>query len=131
MRGLIATVTVLLSAGSLALAQDGPSPAKKTPAWVSFDLPTVDFATAGAFGGPQPYADERGFRGAPDEWQPEKEVSWRSGALGLGLREENGRIKGGPYIEAGDWRLDLRPLSSDNVLDIDGMTLRLTTRFGD
>ena len=123
---LAAVVTLLSAAGPLAMAGESPSTMRAALLRLPFDAPILaDPVGAGAVAGKGRAAATR------DEWRPEEEVSWRSGALGLGLREEDGRIKGGPYLEAGSWRLDLRPHTDANVLDIDGVTLRLSTRFGD
>lgn len=126
MRELAVIMAVLLSVGSAALAQEGPQTTKAPPIQLSFDLPTADGS-----GGPEPSTGQFGFRAATGEWQPGSEVSWQRGALGLGFREENGRIKGGAYLESAGWRLDLRPLNNDNVLDTNGVTLRLSTKLGD
>lgn len=126
MRELAAFVTVLLMAGPAAQAGDGPLAIGAASILSPFD-PSVTDDPIGA----RIVARERRFGATREEWRPREEVAWQSGALGLGLREENGRVKGGPYLEAGGWRLDLRPLTDANVLDIDGVTLRLSTRFGD
>ncbi len=126
MRELAGIVTVLLMAGPAALAGDSPLAIGTASILSPFALPVTDDPI-----GARIIAGERRFGATREEWRPREEVTWRSGALGLGLREENGRVKGGPYLEAGGWRLDLRPLTDANVLDIDGVTLRLSTRFGD
>ncbi|HRY25371.1 MAG: hypothetical protein R3D28_21700 [Geminicoccaceae bacterium] len=128
MRGSTAMMAVLLSLGSAALAEDGRPATRPALVWAGVEHSRVDLAHVK---GTEPLVGEHGFGALRDDWQPGQEVAWQHGAIGLGLREENGRIKGGPYLQAGDWRLDLRPVGSDNALDIDGVTLRLTTKFGD
>lgn len=60
---------------------------------------------------------------------PPGEVTWRVNGLNLGMREEDGRLKGDLFVERGSWRLGVRPTTGGGALATDGIMLRFSTRL--
>lgn len=117
MRGSRPILAMLGLLGAVATAAAEPAGTVGRPA--RLDLRSPGAAVDGG-------STEDGILRASD---PPGEVTWRLDGLALGMREEDGRLKGDLFVERGSWRLGVRPTTGGGALATDGIMLRFSTRL--
>ncbi len=121
-RAAFVLLLACIGSGAQAQSKAGQPEGKGQGVTLSLDFDTRSIGSA---------SQQRfGADGMDRNWQPGEEVSWQSGAVGLGLRNEGGKIKGGLFVRGGGWELGVRRVTNHSPMNTNGFKLRLTKRFG-